>query len=108
MKPILLPTVCFYAGVGNCFHLGQGRAYIEPYGPRLAELVNFIATQKNAQGGVWGHSYRLSGFDQNGYRALNPSTGQIEPYDWGFLATHDCLVYVIGRANLAAPAGAVV
>jgi hypothetical protein len=99
----LIPSVCLLMSLGNCFHLISSKEEILRYSNRLAELVIFIATQKDGTGGKWGHCWRVSKADKNDLEVLEPDCKdprEFRPLDWGDLIRFECLVYVVGRSNL--------
>lgn len=96
----LIPTVSFHIKLGNFFQRGKGKEYALKY-DGLKEITILIITQKDENGGVWGHCLRMGEMTEEGFKALDPSRGAIISYPWDFLSKHDCLIYVIGRTDLS-------
>lgn len=99
-QAMLIPTVCFTIGLGNCFHVGAGKDWVLMYN-NLDKMIVLITTQKDGHGGVLGHCLRMAEMNDGGFKALDPARGIIDSFSWDFLTKHDCLIYVIGRADLA-------
>ena len=97
-KPLLFPSVCFSIALADCFKVGTGKDFMERFKDHLDDLIVFVSTQKDANGGQWGHSLRLRETSLNGFTAMNPAQGcpDFEDYEWDFLTVHDCLIYVLG------------
>ena len=95
----LIPSVAFHIGLGNCFHLGKGRSYMEGYAASLTKLAILVTTSVDENGGIWGHCLRLEGVSDVGFTALDPAIGQTQKFPWNYLDDHKCLVHVIGRAE---------
>ncbi len=87
-------------GLGNCFHLGVGKEYSLKYN-NLNRNIILIVTQKDENGGVWGHCMRMAAITDESFKALDPSKGIVDAFQWDFLIKHECLIYVIGRSDLS-------
>jgi hypothetical protein len=67
-------------------------------------LTIFIATQRDAGGGQWGHCWRVSKVDQNVLEVLEPDPSDnrdFHPLNWNDLNAFDCLIYVIGKGDFS-------
>lgn len=101
-QALLIPSVTFAIGIANFYAIGKGFEFLHSYNGRLSKDNGFIlvVTQREANGGEWGHCLRVAEIKDDSFLVLDPSgEGEMKSLPSSFLDECDCLIYFCAMIN---------